>query len=141
LENRLLPWTSFLIVPLFALANSGVDFREVNLVEAATSPVALGISLGLVIGKTIGITLFAWLGVITGLGRLPAATTWRQLVGLAALGGIGFTVSLFVTNLAFEEENLADFARVGIFAGSLLAGILGSLILLRTTKRRSETPE
>jgi NhaA family Na+:H+ antiporter len=82
-----------------------------------------------------GISLFTWLAVRTGLGGLPPSTTWRHIVGLSALGGIGFTVSLFITNLAFADRSLADVARVGIFAGSLLAGVLGSLILLRAAPR------
>jgi NhaA family Na+:H+ antiporter len=133
LENRLLPWTSYAIVPLFALANAGVDFRGLDPADLLTNPVALGVALGLVVGKTVGISLFTWLAVRTGVGDLPAGTTWRHIVGLGALGGIGFTVSLFITNLAFTDGGLADVARVGIFAGSLLAGIIGSLVLLRAT--------
>jgi NhaA family Na+:H+ antiporter len=140
LESRLLPWTSYLIVPLFALANSGIDFRGVDLGDVITAPIALGVSLGLVIGKTVGISLFAWLAVKTGLGNLPTATTWRHVVGLAALGGVGFTVSLFITNLAFTDRNFADTARIGILAGSLLAGALGAVILLRTAPKSREGP-
>jgi NhaA family Na+:H+ antiporter len=131
LENRLLPWTSFLIVPLFALANAGVDLRGVDLGAVLIDPVALGVAIGLLVGKTLGISLFTWLAVRARLGWLPAGTTWRHVFGLGALGGIGFTVSLFITNLAFVDQGLADVARVGIFAGSLLAGIIGALVLLR----------
>ncbi len=133
LENRLLPWTSYLIVPLFALANAGVDFRGVDPGELITSPVAVGVAMGLLVGKTVGISLFTWLAVRSGLGRLPGGSTWRHIVGLGALGGIGFTVSLFITNLAFADEQLADVARTGILVGSLLAGVVGSLILIRAT--------
>lgn len=140
LENRLLPWTSYLIVPLFALANAGIDFRGVDLGDLITAPIALGVALGLVIGKTAGVSLFTWLAVKTGLGKLPSATTWRHVVGLAALGGIGFTVSLFITNLAFADSNLANTARIGILAGSLLAGALGAVILLSTAPKASEGP-
>ena len=140
LENRLLPWTSYLIVPLFALANAGIDFRGVDLGDLITPPIALGVALGLVIGKTVGISLFTWLAVKTGLGKLPTATSWRHVVGLAALGGIGFTVSLFITNLAFADRNLADIARIGIFAGSLSAGVLGAVILLGSASKASEGP-
>jgi NhaA family Na+:H+ antiporter len=135
LENRLLPWTSFLIVPLFALANAGVDFRGVDLVSVLLNPIALGVATGLLIGKAVGISLFTWIAVRTGLGRLPQSTTWRHIVGLGALGGIGFTVSLFITNLAFTDQQMADVARVGIFAGSLLAGAVGALVLLRAGPR------
>jgi NhaA family Na+:H+ antiporter len=135
LENRLLPWTSFLIVPLFALANAGVDLRGVDLTSVLIDPIALGVAIGLLVGKTVGISLFTWLAVATGLGRLPDGTTWRHVVGLGALGGIGFTVSLFITNLAFTDQQMADIARVGIFAGSLLAGVVGALVLLRAASR------
>ena len=137
LEHRLLPWSSFLIVPLFALANAGVDFRGLDARALLTDPVALGVAVGLVVGKTVGISLFTWLAVRARWGRLPAATTWRHIIGAAALAGIGFTVSLFITNLAFTDQYLTDLAKLGIFAGSLLAGILGSLILLGSRWRRS----
>ncbi len=140
LENRLLPWTSYLIVPLFALANAGVDFRGADLGDVVTSPVAVGVALGLLIGKTVGISLFTWLAVRSGLAALPMSTSWRHVMGLAALGGIGFTVSLFITNLAFADRNLADIARFGIFVGSLLAGVLGAVILLSTTSKAREGP-
>ena len=130
LENRLLPWSSYVIVPLFALANAGVDFRGLDIGALLTEPVALGVAIGLVAGKTIGITLFTWVAVKARWGRLPALTTWRHIVGVAALGGIGFTVSLFIANLAFTDQDLTNVAKLGIFAGSLLAGILGTAILL-----------
>jgi NhaA family Na+:H+ antiporter len=139
LENRLLPWSSYLIVPLFALSNAGVDFRGVDVGEVLTNPVALGVAIGLVAGKTIGISLFAWLAVKTRWGRLPAATTWRHVFGVAALAGIGFTVSLFITNLAFTDPELTDIAKLGIFAGSLLAGILGALILFGVSRRETSS--
>jgi NhaA family Na+:H+ antiporter len=135
LENRLLPWTSYLIVPLFALANAGVDFRGVDAGELVTNPVALGVAVGLVVGKTIGISLFAWLAVEARWGRLPGSTTWRHIIGVAALAGIGFTVSLFIANLAFDDQQLTDTAKLGIFAGSLMAGILGTTILVGASSK------
>jgi NhaA family Na+:H+ antiporter len=135
LENRLLPWTSYLIVPLFALANAGVDFRGVDAGELVTNPVALGVAVGLVVGKTIGISLFAWLAVKARWGRLPGSTTWRHIIGVAALAGIGFTVSLFIANLAFDDQQLTDTAKLGIFAGSLMAGILGTTILVGASSK------
>jgi NhaA family Na+:H+ antiporter len=128
-EHYLVPWSSFLIVPLFALANAGVDFRDVSITDALTSTVALGVSLGLVFGKILGISGFTIAAVRLGLGRLPPGTSWRHVFGLAAIAGIGFTVSLFVTSLAFAEPQLTDFAKVGIFAGSLVAGVIGVLVL------------
>lgn len=129
LERALHPWSSFLVVPLFALANSGVRFAGADLAAAATHPVALGTALGLLVGKLVGISAFTWLAVRLGWGRLPKHTTWRQILGVAAVAGIGFTVALFIAGLAFTDPALADRAKLGIFAGSLLAGIAGYLIL------------
>ncbi|MDP9493728.1 MAG: Na+/H+ antiporter NhaA [Actinomycetota bacterium] len=134
LENRLVPWSSFVIVPLFALANAGVAIRDTDLADMLLDRVALGVALGLVIGKFVGITFFSLLTVRLGWGRLPQGTTWRHIVGLALLAGIGFTVSLFITNLAFDNRVLADMARVGILAGSLISGLLGALLLRVTAK-------
>lgn len=131
-EHTLNRWSSFVVIPLFALANAGVHFGEVGIGEALTSRVALGVAVGLVIGKTAGISLFSWLAVRTGLGRLPAGTNWRQLVGTAAIAGIGFTVALFIASLAFTDETAINQAKVGIFAGSLLAGVVGSALLWST---------
>jgi Na+:H+ antiporter, NhaA family len=131
LEHRLQIWSSFVVIPLFALANAGIDFRGVDLVETLTSSVALGVAAGLVVGKTLGISLFAFIAVRTGIGRLPAGTDWTHVVGLAAVGGIGFTVALFVSSLAFTDPALDDLAKVGIFVGSLVAGVVGALILSR----------
>jgi len=131
LEHRLPIWSSYLVIPVFALANAGVDFRGTDLVEALTSTVALGVALGLIVGKTVGITLFAFIAVRTGLGRLPAETGWLHVMGLAAVGGIGFTVALFVAGLAFDHPELNDLAKVGIFAGSLVSGMVGAFILMR----------
>jgi Na+:H+ antiporter, NhaA family len=127
LERALHPWTSFVIIPIFALANAGVRLEDVG--GALASPVALGVGAGLLVGKTVGISLFAFLAVRLGLGRLPIFTAWRHLVGIAMLAGIGFTVSLFVAGLAFADPELAERARVGIFAGSTLSGLAGYLWL------------
>jgi len=129
LEDALHPWSSFLIVPVFALANAGVRFAGVDLVEAATHPVSLGVMMGLFFGKTIGITFFAWLAIRFRLGVMPRLVTWQHIVGLAAIAGIGFTVSLFVTGLAFDNPELADRAKIGIFIGSGASGLLGYVIL------------
>lgn len=136
LEHRLAPWSSFVIVPLFALANAGVDFRGVDILGSLGSRVALGVSLGLVVGKTIGISLFSFLAVRIGLGQLPSGVGRKHVIGLAAVGGIGFTVALFVAGLAFDDPATTDLAKTGIFAGSLVAGLLGSA-LLRYSGRRA----
>ena len=137
LEHLLHPWSSFLIVPLFALANAGVRFGGVDLVDALTSPVALGVGIGLLVGKMVGVSAFTALAVRLGLGRLPRHTTWTHIIGVAALAGIGFTVSLFVTGLAFEDPALTDLAKIGIFAGSGTAGLIGYSILRVSGRSRS----
>jgi NhaA family Na+:H+ antiporter len=138
LEHALHPWSSFVIVPLFALANAGVRFvgGETGLGEQVTSPVALGVAVGLMVGKPLGVTAATWLGLKLKLGVLPRRTTMKTIFGLGALAGIGFTVSLFVTELAFTHEILSDEAKLGIFLGSFVAGVAGYLIL-----RSSKTPE
>jgi NhaA family Na+:H+ antiporter len=129
LERALHPWTSFVVVPLFALANSGIRFAGIDIGAALTHPVTLGTAVGLVAGKLIGISAFTWLAVRLGWGRLPHGTGWRQVIGVAAVAGIGFTVALFIDGLAFADPALADRARLGIFTGSLAAGVLGYLVL------------
>jgi Na+:H+ antiporter, NhaA family len=129
LEHRLLPWTSFVIVPIFALSNAGVRVGWDDLTSSFSEPVTLGVMVGLVLGKPVGIMLFALLAVRLGIGRRPAGATWAQVVGVAILGGIGFTVALFVTELAFEPGMLADQAKIGILAASTVAGVAGYLFL------------
>jgi len=135
MEHRLVAWSSFVIVPLFALANAGVDFRGISITEALTSRVALGVSMGLVVGKLVGISLASYGAVRFGLGKLPPGTSWRHVVGLAAVAGIGFTVSLFVAGLAFDDPVFTDYSKVGIFSGSLLAGLIGAFVLSRARPR------
>ena len=130
LQHRLHPWSTFLIVPVFALANAGVVISSEVINDAVSSPVTWGVIAGLVIGKTVGISLATALAVITGVGRLPNGVTWRYVIGAGALGGIGFTVSLFVTELAFGESILGEDARIGVLTASLLAGVIGTLIVL-----------
>jgi Na+:H+ antiporter, NhaA family len=131
LENRLQVWSSFVVIPLFALANAGIDLRGIDIGAALGSSIALGIAAGLVIGKTVGISLLAFIAVRTGLGRLPEGTGWLHIVGLAVVSGIGFTVALFIAALAFDDPVLNDLAKVGIFAGSLAAGAIGYAVLSR----------
>lgn len=137
MEHSLHPWSSFLIVPLFALANAGVSFAGLDLAETVLSPVSLGVILGLVIGKPVGIALATWIALRLNLGSLPRRTSFSQVVGLGMLAGIGFTVSLFIAELAFTDEILTDEAKIGIFIGSAVAGIAGYALLrvLRGTKK------
>jgi NhaA family Na+:H+ antiporter len=130
LEHALVLWSSFVIVPIFALANAGVRFAGISITEAITSPVTLGVGAGLLVGKAVGVPLFTWFAVRFKLGELPAGVTWGHVMGLGALAGIGFTVALFIAGLAFEDDAVTgDLAKIGIFTGSLLAGIVGFLIL------------
>ena len=139
-EHVLWPWTSFVILPLFALANAGVELSVAAVRAAASSTVTAGVIVGLVAGKTIGISAASWVAVRLGVGRLPAGMRWPHLVGTAAVAGIGFTVSLFVADLAFEDEHLVAQAKVGILAASLLAGTLGYLILRRSPSTTDGSP-
>ncbi|WP_228281738.1 Na+/H+ antiporter NhaA [Rubrobacter marinus] len=128
LEHALHPWVIFAVMPLFALANAGVALGG-GAAEALTSPVTLGIVAGLILGKQIGVTLFAWLAVRSGVSELPRSISWRHIYGAGWLAGIGFTMSLFITDLAFPNGALADAAKLGILAASLIAGVVGWTIL------------
>ena len=136
LESSLHPWTSFGVVPVFALANAGVPVGAGALGDALTSPVGLGIVGGLVAGKTLGITLGARVAVRFGLGRLPEGVSWRQLVPVAALAGIGFTVSLFISGLAFDDASLRESATLAILVASVLAAVLGSALATAAARPR-----
>jgi NhaA family Na+:H+ antiporter len=135
LEHNLHPWVVFAIMPLFALANAGVPLGG-GVVEALTSPVALGIVAGLVVGKQLGITLFAWLAVRSGFSELPEGIGWRHVYGVGWLAGIGFTMSLFISDLAFSEDSLIEDAKLGIECASLIAGVVGWTILRRASRPR-----
>ncbi len=128
LEHTLHPWVVFAIMPLFALANAGVQLGG-SIADALTSPVALGIVAGLIVGKQLGITLFAWLAVKSGVSELPEGIRWRHVYGAGWLAGIGFTMSLFISDLAFSDGWLVDAAKLGILVASLIAGVVGWAIL------------
>jgi Na+:H+ antiporter, NhaA family len=133
LEYALHPWVTFLIMPLFALANAGVSFSG-DLGKVVVQPITLGVVLGLVFGKPIGVTLASWLAVRLGLASLPPNISWKHIHGAGWLAGIGFTMSLFMTGLAFTNEAHLTEAKLGILIASLCAGIMGSVILLRVPK-------
>ena len=137
LESMLHPWTSFLIVPVFALANAGVELSADALGDAVRSRVTIGIVLGLVLGKLVGVSSFSWLAVRLGLCDLPRGVTWTKVIGVASVAGIGFTVSLFITNLAFTAGDITDQAKVGILAASTVAALVGAAIL-RSSRPASE---
>ncbi len=144
LELALHPWSSFAIVPLFALVNTGVRFvgTEEGFIEQALHPVALGVAAGLMVGKPVGITLATWIGLKLKLGELPRRTDLRTIAGLGMLAGVGFTVSLFIAELAFIDPGTIDEAKLGIFIGSGVAGVLGYLALrmIRMPEERTDDP-
>ena len=137
LEHYFHPVQCWLILPLFALANAGVRFDS-HILEALAQPISLGIIAGLVVGKPLGITLLSWLVVKSGKGGLPAGVTWMQVVGAGCLAGIGFTMSLFIADLAWNDEALIANAKIGILAASLLSGILGYVILSRALPKQKK---
>lgn len=139
-EHALHPFVTFLIMPLFALANAGLTLTE-GLGETLSQPIALGVILGLMLGKPIGIMLASWSAVKLRLASLPRDVSWREIHGASWLGGIGFTMSLFIASLAFRDPALLRVAKFGIFTGSLLAGSIGSLLLTRQYIRRNGPDE
>jgi NhaA family Na+:H+ antiporter len=124
MEHVLSPWVTFLILPLFAFNNMGVDFSKLSL-DTALGPVALGVLLGLVLGKVTGIFLFSWLAVKLKIAKLPTKVNWRQMLGVGWLGGIGLTMSLFISNLAFAGPLYLEQAKIGILAASIIAAPIG----------------
>ncbi len=135
LEHGIHPWSSYVIVPLFAIANAGVVISSDSLAEAVRSPITHGVVIGLVVGKFVGISMFAWLACRLRIATLPSGTTWSGILGVSAIAGIGFTVSIFVSGLAFGEGTNDTNAKLGILAASLIAAGIGYLIL---TVRRSD---
>jgi NhaA family Na+:H+ antiporter len=132
LENKLHGWVAFLIMPVFAFANAGV---LINTASFSNIGLSLIIAASLVFGNTIGISLFSWLSLKLKLSSLPQNTHFAQLASVAMIGGVGFTMSLFITNLAFENEAMIDASKIGILIGSIIAGVLGYFLLKITLSR------
>jgi NhaA family Na+:H+ antiporter len=130
LQNMLHPWTSYVVVPIFALANAGIALSPDAIHAAASSAITLGVMLGLVTGKPIGIFASCWLAVRIGAARLPEGVRWHHILGMAAIAGIGFTVSIFVTGLAYGDPELQAQAKIGVLAASVLAASIGCSLLL-----------
>lgn len=130
LEHDLHGFVAFFVLPVFALANAGVALGGAG--DALSSPLTLNIALGLLVGKTVGVGLFSWLSVKLGWASLPEGTNWTQLIALGLLGGVGFTMALFIANLAFVDPVLLNESKMGILIGSTLAGVGGYLILRLT---------
>lgn len=138
LEHALLPYVNILVIPLFALSNAGIHLggHSGNIV---TNPITIGVVVGLIVGKQLGVTLFTWLGVKLNLADLPEGVTWLQVYAMSWLTSIGFTMSLFITELAFHDEDMIASAKVGILLASVMAGVIG-YIILRATLRLPEPP-
>lgn len=129
LEHGMHPFVSFVIMPIFALANAGVNFVEMDMASIFSNNVALGVMLGLLLGKPIGVVASVWILVKLGIGKRSASMTWRRFIGLGFLASIGFTMSMFVTSLAFTDPAIHVQAKVGIFAASILGGVIGYRLL------------
>jgi NhaA family Na+:H+ antiporter len=138
LEHRIHPWTSFLIVPLFALANAGIPLSSEAVAGAVGSPVAWGIFVGLVIGKPLGILLATGIAVRLGAGSLPEGVDWTAIFGAGLLAGMGFTVSIFISELALLPP-FNEYAKIGILMASIVAGVAGFLVLRRWSSPELET--
>jgi NhaA family Na+:H+ antiporter len=131
LVHRLHPWVAYVIMPVFALCNAGVALDASSFGDAEAQRVAIGVALGLLIGKPVGITIFAWFAVRLGIAELPRGVSWFGIVGAGLLAGIGFTVALFIAALAFDEAALVAGAKIGILAASLLATVGGCALLAK----------
>jgi Na+:H+ antiporter, NhaA family len=140
LEHAIHPWSAYAIIPLFGFANAGVDLTHAGF-ETLAAPLPLGIMLGLFLGKQIGIFSAVWIAAKTGFAKPPAGTSWLQIYGIATICGIGFTMSLFIGELAFPGHASAallarEQAKIGIISGSILSGLLGYAILRLASRRR-----
>src|SRR2546423_3638795 len=131
----LIPWNKHFIMPVFALANAGVILGA-GAAHSLMDPISLGVICGLVFGKPIGIVLFSWLATRSRIASMLDGVSWRQVVGVGMLGGIGFTMSLFIANLAFGDAPLIETAKVGILAASVTSAIAGAVILIKGDRHR-----
>ena len=145
-EHGLHIWVAFLILPLFAFANAGVSLSGLSFADLL-SPVPLGIALGLFLGKQLGVFSFCWIAVKLGLAKLPEGANWGQVYGVACLTGVGFTMSLFIGTLAFDDPDLLNGVRLGVLMGSIASGLLGFALLRffcgnseKTTETASPNP-
>jgi NhaA family Na+:H+ antiporter len=136
IQAELHPWVAFGIMPLFALANAGVSLAGLDMADTGSMTVIVGVMLGLVIGKPIGIFLASFITVKLGVCALPRGVLWRGILLVGLVGGIGFTMAIFIAGLAFQDASLVDEAKIGIFAGSILAGVLGSVLVARVARPR-----
>ena len=149
LEHALNPWVNFLIMPIFAIANAGVEIPGLEYINffqysPEIGSVGIGIFLGLLLGKPVGITIASWIAIKLKVGEMPNAASWKMLFAVACLGGIGFTMSIFVDTLSFGEltpevtQHLRSIGKIAILAASLSAGVLGSLLITLFSKKQSK---
>ncbi|MCY4299540.1 MAG: Na+/H+ antiporter NhaA [Flavobacteriaceae bacterium] len=138
IEHGLHPWVAFLVLPLFAFANAGVNLSRVTL-ASIMAPLPIGIIAGLLIGKQIGVVGMSWITVSLGIAKRPQGMTWIHIWGVACLTGVGFTMSLFIGSLVFDSVQMMNYVRLGVLTGSLLSGILGYSILRTISLKKSST--
>ncbi|MDG1231155.1 MAG: Na+/H+ antiporter NhaA, partial [Pseudomonadales bacterium] len=136
LEHTLMPFVTFMIMPIFALANAGVVIAE-DFGAVLTSSIAVGIVAGLVIGKPLGIFVFAWLSVKLKVAELPEGVTFTQIGAVGMLAGVGFTMALFISTLAWADASIIETAKTGVLLGSLVSALIGSFLLYLTTRNSS----
>jgi NhaA family Na+:H+ antiporter len=129
MEHALHPWIAFGLLPVFAFANAGLSLKGINVASVLAQPLTIGIALGLLVGKPVGVTLFSFLAVKTNIAVLPGGVRWSHIIGAGMLGGIGFTMSLFVSNLSFVSLDLINFSKLGILLGSFFSAASGLLFL------------
>ena len=141
LESKLHPWVNFFIMPVFALANAGVEINGEVISSGVVPPVMQGVFFGLLLGKPIGITLFSYIAVKLKLAQAPKGALWRQVFALGIVGGIGFTMSIFIDNLAFQDKMLIDEGKLAILVTSVCAAIIGLLALFLTTRATNRDEE
>ena len=144
LEHSLAPYVTFLVMPIFALANAGVEISSLEYLDIFhRSPeigsVGMGVFFGLLVGKPLGIFLASWAAVRSGLAVMPEGATWRMLLAVACLGGIGFTMSIFVDSLAYTDTDLIDRGKIAILMGSLAAAVVGSVLILLLSHKRQKS--
>ena len=135
IEHALAGPVTFTVLPLFALANAGVSVHGIDVGATLTSSAVLGIVVGLFVGKTVGISISAWIAVKLRIADLPTGVSWPQVIGVGTLGGIGFTMALFVATLAFDDPAMVDTAKIGILSASILSGVVGCALVYMATRK------
>ena len=133
LEHALHPWVAYMILPVFAFANAGIPLLGLGMNDLV-APLPLGIAVGLLIGKPLGVMILSFIAIKIGAASLPENTNWGQYFGMAILTGIGFTMSLFIGSLAFDDLSMQNAVRMGVLVGSILAGVIGAFILMKASK-------